>query len=60
MRAVTVHGNPTAEEVAALLALLSARQADEEPDGYRQWRATRLKALRRKASENLRANLRGD
>jgi hypothetical protein len=52
MRAVTVHGNPTAEEVAALLALLSSRQLDEEPDRYRQWRATRLKALRRKAFDD--------
>jgi hypothetical protein len=50
MNDVTVHGNPSAEEVAAVLALLSSRQVDDEQDGYRQWRATRLKALRRKAS----------
>ena len=56
MRAVTVHGNPTAEEVAALLALLSARPADEEPDGYQLWRATRLKALRRKAFDERRGD----
>lgn len=49
MSTITVHGNATAEEVAAVLALLSARQPDVEPDGYRQWRATRLKALRHKA-----------
>lgn len=49
MTPITVRGNATAEEVAAVLALLSTRRAEEEPDGYRQWRATRLKSLRRKA-----------
>ena len=48
MSAITVHGNATAEEVAAVLALLSARQPSAEPDAYRVWRTTRLKALRRK------------
>lgn len=48
MSSITLRGNPTEEEVAAVLALLSSRRA-EEPDGYRVWRATRLKALRHKA-----------
>jgi acyl-CoA carboxylase epsilon subunit-like protein len=49
MTPIIVRGNATAEEVAAVLALLSTRRPEEAPDGYRQWRATRLKSLQRKA-----------
>jgi len=45
---VTVRGAATAEEVAAVLAVL-ARTGRDEPgdDGYERWRATRRRALRR-------------
>jgi len=44
---VTVRGAATAEEVAAVLAVL-ARAGRNEPaaDGYAAWRATRRRALR--------------
>lgn len=44
---VTVRGAATAEEVAAVLAVL-ARAGRDEPaaDGYVRWRATRRRALR--------------
>ena len=44
---VRVQGTATAEEVAAVLAVL-ARWGRDEPDpaGYARWRAARLRALR--------------
>lgn len=45
-----VRGRPSAEEVAAVLAVLAARRGDgaaAAPTGYAAWRATRLAALRR-------------
>lgn len=56
MSPVTVQGSATAEEVAAVLALLASRHTEKAEDGYRQWRATRLKALRRKAFGELQAD----
>jgi len=46
---VRVRGAATAEEVAAVLAVLSAQPAaaDPPPDGYTRWRAGRRQALRR-------------
>lgn len=47
---ITVRGNASAEEIAALLATLSRRQV-EEPSRYERWRQTRLAALRRTRDE---------
>jgi hypothetical protein len=48
MDGVTVHGAATAEEIAAVLAVLSRTAgAEPEPDGYERWRAVRRRALRR-------------
>jgi hypothetical protein len=44
---VAVRGNANAEELAAIVAILTSRP-EPEPDGYRDWRETRLKALRNK------------
>jgi hypothetical protein len=44
--AVRVAGDPTAEELAAVLAALAASsQRVSKPAGYRLWRETRLRAL---------------
>jgi hypothetical protein len=48
---VRVRGGATAEELAAVLAVLTTSTAAPEPSRYEQWRATRLRALRR-AGEN--------
>ena len=44
---VTVRGGATAEELAAVLAVLTGPPAEPEPSRYQQWRATRLQARRR-------------
>jgi hypothetical protein len=52
-----VPASATDEEVAAVLAVLFGPRGDRPDDGYRLWRATRLKALREKdlrASESQR------
>jgi hypothetical protein len=41
-----VSENATAEEVAAVLAALSAGHALPPPDAYIRWKATRRRALR--------------
>jgi hypothetical protein len=46
--AITVRGNASAEELAAVLAIVSS--GPRPSDGYRRWRATRLAALRRPPS----------
>jgi hypothetical protein len=48
---VTVRGGATAEEVAAVLAVLRRPVADA-PDPYERWRAGRLAALSRTASRS--------
>jgi hypothetical protein len=45
---VVVRGNATAEEVAAVLAVVTSR-SDAEPDPYTRWRRGRLDAVRRSA-----------
>jgi hypothetical protein len=46
---VRVKGGAAPEELAAVLALLAAREEGATPlDGYARWRATRLEALRHK------------
>ncbi|MBA3744243.1 acyl-CoA carboxylase epsilon subunit [Sporichthya sp.] len=43
-----LRGTPTAEELAALIAVLCARPARSAPlSGYEAWRAKRLAAQRR-------------
>jgi hypothetical protein len=44
--AISVRGGATAEEVAAVLALLTRSEPAPPPDPYRRWRQTRLAALR--------------
>jgi hypothetical protein len=44
---VAVRGNASAEEVAAVVAILTSRP-EPAPDDYREWREARLKALRDK------------
>ena len=53
MSAITLPRNATDEEVAAVVAALlgSSGDRDRPQDGYRLWRATRLKALRDKATQ---------
>jgi hypothetical protein len=46
MTRVLVSGNPSAEEVAAVLAVVTSRPAPTPEDAYRRWRRTRLAALR--------------
>ncbi|MCW2646342.1 MAG: hypothetical protein QOF87_3645 [Pseudonocardiales bacterium] len=46
-----VRGNATAEEVAAVVALMSHRDRAAEPDRYTEWRRTRLAALRARPAE---------
>jgi hypothetical protein len=41
---VQVRGNATAEELAAVLAVVAQREAPSRPDGYERWRAGRLAA----------------
>jgi hypothetical protein len=44
---ITVHGRPTPEEVAAVLAVVAARTTRRPGDDpYRRWRRIRLAALR--------------
>jgi hypothetical protein len=43
-----VHGNASAEELAAVVALMSHRDRAVEPDRYTEWRRTRLAALRQR------------
>ena len=43
---VRVRGNATAEELAAVLALVSHVERGVEPDRYERWRLARLAALR--------------
>jgi hypothetical protein len=45
---ISVHGNASDEELAAVLAVVSS--GTRPPDGYRRWQATRLAALRRPSS----------
>lgn len=49
MSELQVRGNASPEEVAAMLAAVSARPAPaaQTRDPYARWRATRLAALRR-------------
>jgi hypothetical protein len=44
---VRVRGGATAEELAAVLAVLTGPSPDPAPSRYQQWRATRLQARRR-------------
>lgn len=43
---ITVRGNATAEEVAAVLAALQQRARTGPRDRYALWRATRLAAVK--------------
>lgn len=45
MNDVLVRGGATAEEVAALLAVLARAEPSPAPDPYTEWRRTRLAAL---------------
>jgi hypothetical protein len=48
MSGVRVRGAATAEELAAVLAVLSRpAEGDEQPAGYARWRDVRRQALRR-------------
>ena len=47
MSEVSVRGNATAEELAAVLAVVSRGEAPARPDPYTRWRHTRQAALRR-------------
>jgi hypothetical protein len=51
MNPITLPRNATAEEVAAVVAALLGSSGERTQDGYRLWRATRLKALRDKAAQ---------
>jgi hypothetical protein len=51
MTSITVPANATDEEIAAVLAVLLGSGGDRPQDGYRTWRATRLKAIRDKAAQ---------
>jgi hypothetical protein len=44
---VRVRGNATAEELAAVLALVVRPRGTVAPDAFARWRATRLAAMRR-------------
>lgn len=48
---ITVRGNATAEEVAAVLAMVASRRSasagQDEMNPYEQWRRRRIDALRR-------------
>ena len=46
MTEVTVHGNATAEEIAAVLAVVTAHTAPPATDAFARWRQTRIAALR--------------
>jgi hypothetical protein len=50
VRAVEVRGNATAEELAAVLAVLTHTDRAAVPDAYRRWRDTRLAALKRRTA----------
>jgi hypothetical protein len=44
--ALRVAGHPTLEELAAVIAALTANnRRDDAPTGYRLWRQTRLRSL---------------
>jgi hypothetical protein len=48
--AVEVRGGATAEEMAAILAVLARRESSPAvSEGYRRWRETRCAALRKDA-----------
>jgi hypothetical protein len=56
MSGVTVHGSATAEELAAVLAVLAGAVGPAggrtRPSSYDQWRLTRQRALRRSLGES--------
>jgi hypothetical protein len=43
---VRVHGNATAEELAAVVAVMAQVERAAVPDRYTEWRRVRLAALR--------------
>jgi hypothetical protein len=47
MSTITVRGNASDEELAAVVAVLSST-GEQPADGYRRWREQRLNALRHK------------
>jgi hypothetical protein len=47
VNAVAVRGNATAEELAAVLAVLAQAERPVAPDAYQRWREIRLAALKR-------------
>jgi hypothetical protein len=44
---ISVRGNATAEELAAVLAVVACSEPTRTPDSYTRWRAIRLAALHR-------------
>ena len=58
MSGVTVRGGATAEEVGAILAVLSRAGGEiREPDGYELWRRNRIRIVRTESAEpRLRTN----
>lgn len=55
MSSITLPANATDEEVAAVVAILLGSGGKRPPEGYRVWRATRLKALAEKDLRLIRA-----
>jgi hypothetical protein len=51
VNAITVRGNATAEEVAAVLAVVSRAGTSAPADAYVRWRQARLTALRADTSD---------
>jgi hypothetical protein len=43
---LTIRGNATSDEIAAVLVLMSQNPSEDDEDGYARWRRTRLAALR--------------
>jgi hypothetical protein len=48
---IRVNGRASAEELAAVIAMLSGRPAQQTPSRYEQWRAGRLASLRPSADK---------
>jgi hypothetical protein len=46
MSRISVRGNATDEELAAVLAVVSSAEHQPLPDAYARWRAIRLAAVR--------------
>ena len=52
---IPVRGGATAEEPAAVIAVVAGRERAAVPDPYRVWRRTRVQAIRRSPTDEVRA-----